>query len=641
MTDLARLTKRPVPGYKAAQASSYDRASKNPATDWFANSDAGNFVRIEDKAGRKEYVLADLKGPGAVTRLWSANPVGRIRFYFDGESDPRIDEKMADLMTGKVEPFGSPFAYEAARGANFYFPIPYSKSLKITVDDSEASKVQGLYYHVGYRTYPDQVTVTSFNTSELRSLKPVLDTLRSELNDPDKRKLPTVTQVKESFNMNPGSGAVIDLPEGPMAVYELRVKVSVKGGIVANPKEPWDSPLQLHNALRKVVLMMQFDDDFAVNVPLGDFFGSAPGLNPYKTFPMEVRSDGWMICRFVMPYGNNAAISFANEGQMPVTVEAQVRVGKYAFDANTYLFKSQWTVDQGLSQPHRDMTFLDASGEGVWLGSMLHVANPSPFWWGEGDEKVYVDGETFPSTFGTGTEDYYGYAWCDTGLFSRPYHAQTRVDGPANFGHTSVNRWHVLDPIPFSRSLRFDMEMWHWAEVSVTYARTSYWYAKPGGTAPAQLDRPKLLPELLEAPKPVPGAIEGEDMQVISKTGGIAEAQAGLWGPSNGRQLWWHEPSEGDKLVIEFTVPQAGEYEVLANLCHNRDYGIHRITVGGNGGEPIDFYSDKLEWRTLELGTFRLPAGPTRIEVVCAGRRPEATAGNMFGLDYLMLKKKS
>ena len=83
---------------------------------------------------------------------------------------------------------------------------------------------------------------------------------------------------------------------------------------------------------------------------------------------------------------------------------------------------------------------------------MLHVWNPRGGWWGEGDEKFFVDGEKFPSTFGTGSEDYFGYAWCHPGLFQRPFHCQTMT--MSNQGHQSVLRWHVADNIPFQTVVR-------------------------------------------------------------------------------------------------------------------------------------------------------------------------------------------
>ena len=79
-------------------------------------------------------------------------------------------------------------------------------------------------------------------------------------------------------------------------------------------------------------------------------------------------------------------------------------------------FHAKWHRDAFLPRgPERelDWTMLKTEGRGRFCGVMLHVWNPRGGWWGEGDEKFFVDGEKFPSTIGTGSEDYFGYAWCD------------------------------------------------------------------------------------------------------------------------------------------------------------------------------------------------------------------------------------
>jgi hypothetical protein len=129
----------------------------------------------------------------------------------------------------------------------------------------------------------------------------------------------------------------------------------------------------------------------------------------------------------------------------------------------------------------------------------LTVFNRVPDWWGEGDEKIYVDGEKFPSHFGTGTEDFYGYAYGDTHLFSHPFHAQTRCDGPGNQGFTCITRERSLDAIPFNQSFKLDLEIWHWKATQVMYSATSYWYALPSAKSepgPAPDDASKPLPAL-------------------------------------------------------------------------------------------------------------------------------------------------
>src|SRR5690349_13987935 len=93
LVDLDWLATRPSGGERSVQFSSYDRASEKGRGDpeaWYANGDCGVFLREEkngEKGERAEWVMADVDGPGAVVRIWSANPSGELRFYFDGESE--------------------------------------------------------------------------------------------------------------------------------------------------------------------------------------------------------------------------------------------------------------------------------------------------------------------------------------------------------------------------------------------------------------------------------------------------------------------------------------------------------------------------------------------------------------------------
>ena len=101
---------------------------------------------------------------------------------------------------------------------------------------------------------------------------------------------------------------------------------------------------------------------------------------------------------------------------------------------------------------------------------------------GAEDEKVYVDWETFPSTIGTGTEDYYGYAWSRPEVFTdHPFIAQPYGAGAQKPGYVCNRRYRALDAIPFRESLIFDMELFHWADTRIDYAPVSFWYLKPGG----------------------------------------------------------------------------------------------------------------------------------------------------------------
>jgi len=99
MADLEHLARLPSPSFTAGQSASTDRRSRRPddPEGWFANDDfvtdtQPNLVRTETGAdGGKRYVLLDVAGPGAIVRLWSANPAGTLRIYIDGESRPVVE----------------------------------------------------------------------------------------------------------------------------------------------------------------------------------------------------------------------------------------------------------------------------------------------------------------------------------------------------------------------------------------------------------------------------------------------------------------------------------------------------------------------------------------------------------------------
>ena len=99
MVDLRGMAEFPDPAYTCRQFSSYDRASKSSAEEWFANADAGHYLRVETVAGRNEHVLMDVPGPGAVVRIWSANPAGTLRIYIDGADKPALTAPMTTLRS--------------------------------------------------------------------------------------------------------------------------------------------------------------------------------------------------------------------------------------------------------------------------------------------------------------------------------------------------------------------------------------------------------------------------------------------------------------------------------------------------------------------------------------------------------------
>jgi len=225
---------------------------------------------------------------------------------------------------------------------------------------------------------------------------------------------------------------------------------------------------------------------------VGEFFGTGYQLFPSKTWSSEVSVDGQMTAWWVMPYQDNCTVKLTNYGEQEVEVNAEINTADYNWKKLSMYFGVAWHEHNHIhsSKPdstqdgdwHFDVNYVNLEGQGLYVGDALTVFNTADAWWGEGDEKIFVDGEAFPSCIGTGTEDYYGYAWCRPEKFSHPFIAQPTGAGNFHPGMTVNMRYRTLDAIPFASGIQSDIELWHWAQTIMNYAMTSYWYTKPSFT---------------------------------------------------------------------------------------------------------------------------------------------------------------
>ena len=616
MTDLGQLSRLPTPRFTTRQFSSYDRASKSPAENWFANDDHGQFIRQETVNGRTEWVMMEADGPGAIVRIWSANPKGTVRIYLDRSPAPVVETPLQTLLSGKFEGLAPPLACETSRGFNLYFPIPYARHCKVTCDQRD------IYYHVNYRTYPAATTVQTFAADQIAAHRGLIERTRSALSAAAvRRELPAAETIASGETRELGRWS------GPGAIDDIALKI--------------ESSADLEQATRSLVLTMRFDGALTVESPVGDFFGSGPGVNRFDSLPCGVDGDNVMWCRWKMPYAREATISLSNRGKAPAAVRRSIRAASEPWDERAMHFHARWRGEFDVAtRPMRDWNFVEARGDGVFVGVVFSLDNPVKDWWGEGDEKIYVDGERFPSHFGTGTEDYFGYAWSSPRRFTHAYHNQTRCDGPVTYGRTSINRWHILDRIGFEKDFRFDMEIWHWKECRMNLAATAFWYARPGAA-----DGFKPIADADVALRPMPawtnpkvaGAIEGETMRIVAAPGTAAPQE---WdGQSDGKQLWWRGGKTGDEMKLEFEAPAAGRYAVAGRFIRARDYGVIQLSINGaRAGEAIDFYQPQVTPSAeMPLGEFELKQGTNTLTARIIGANARAVPDHMFGLDYLRL----
>ena len=636
LTDLQYLATTPEPGDKCAQWSSYDRKSRYDVPTgkyeaWDANGDGDGIIR---KEGGK-LVLAEMSGPGCIWRIWSAAPKdGHVRIYLDGASEPAVDLPFIGYFDGKNAPFNRPvLVHTVAMGFDNYVPIPYQKSCKIVADPG-----WGMYYHFGYETFPKGTKVPTFKRQLTAKENDALDAADNMLANcgPLPTGGPTMGFRGEAV-FAPGAVSTLTRLDGPAAIASLQMKLNLPGG--TNDVD----------VLRSLAIQMRWDREAEPSVwaPFGDFFGTAPGANPYRSLPMGLTKDGWWYCNWFMPFAENAEITVKNEGNSPIKAEYKIVTRPIKEKAGLARFHAKWHRDAFLpTQPERkiDWPFLKTDGAGRFVGVSLHVWNPRGGWWGEGDEKFFVDGEKFPSTFGTGSEDYFGYAWCNPTPFENAYHDQTRNDGN-NRGHVSVNRWHITDNVPFQKSFEGCIEKYYPNQRPTIYAAMAYWYLAPGGKDPYT---PRPLSERIGYWTPIEtfkikGVIEGEKLKVLDKMGGSTQEQdmtgfAGQW--SNDAHLWWTGAKPGDHLDLALPVPEAAKYKLAVQLTKAPDYGIVQLYLDGEKiGGPIDLYSPSvMPSGLLVMGAYKLNAGDHKlgVEITCAN--DNAVKSYMFALDYVKLE---
>ena len=482
MIDRDVIASFPQKDFRLKQESSYNRASVSPndSIGWFTNKDLNNndkdhnFIRIEENNGQKEWVLMDHQSAGAIVRTWmpirstkriETNSI--IKIYLDGATEPTLEGNMLNLFNGTgLIPF--PLAHKSLRSAVSFFPIPYAKSCKITVTE------RPFFYQFTYREYSKGTKVKTFTMEDFHKaenqIKQVCQALKKPQNPTEGDKV-NLTQT-----LKPKEEKSIVLPKGNAALRALSLKLgSYKDSLIT----------------RSVILKIEFDGKETVWCPIGDFFGSGIGLNPFQGWYRTVSEDGTMSCRWVMPYKQSAKISVLNLSDQSIDVELNTVIGDWNWDKNSLYFNAAWRGQNPVpTRPFSDWNYVTLKGRGVYVGDALTIMNPVEKWWGEGDEKIWVDGEDFPSIFGTGTEDYYGYSWggMSTDFYEHPFHAQpysykynklnrkTNIGERNTKGYSTETRTRSLDVMPFGSSLQLDMEVWSWNDCEMAYGVGVYWY---------------------------------------------------------------------------------------------------------------------------------------------------------------------
>lgn len=263
--------------------------------------------------------------------------------------------------------------------------------------------------------------------------------------------------------------------------------------------------------LRDIVLKMYWDgeENPSVEVPLGDFFCLGFGaVYKVNSALVSVNTRGGMNSYFQMPFKKAARIEIENQHRVDIPmffyqIDYTLYPEGFSDDLDLAYFHAQWRRTP-ITTPGEDHVILDGvKGRGKYIGTFFSIQTLNRFWWGEGEVKFYIDGDgDFPTICGTGTEDYFGGAWCytkkegdryvedgyqtpylgycyfstrDDTIEPRPFHDDTVVP------MRSLYRWHVVDPIRFENDLKVIVQSIglrgeEYFEREDDISTVSYWY---------------------------------------------------------------------------------------------------------------------------------------------------------------------
>ncbi len=239
---------------------------------------------------------------------------------------------------------------------------------------------------------------------------------------------------------------------------------------------------------RACVLRFYWDGEEtpSIEVPMTDFFAVGHDLfAPVNSLAVIVNPTSALNCYWPMPFRRHAKVTFTNDSSKDVSlVGFQITYAETELPENVSYFHAQWRRAV-TDRAHPDYTILDGvKGQGRYAGTFLAWTQLADGWFGEGEVKFYIDGDTrFPTICGTGTEDYFCGSYGFPQNYSTAYVGNTlKRAGEGGPPKWSLYRWHIMDPICFERDLRMTIQALGWwpngrfQPLADDIASVAYWY---------------------------------------------------------------------------------------------------------------------------------------------------------------------
>jgi hypothetical protein len=506
--------------------STYDRTGGN---------DDFNHFELSGPDGWK--LIADLDGPGVMTRLWmtALKPDQAVRVFVDGERSPRIEFTRAQIMEQRF-PLAPPLAAWEQNCFYSYIPVTFQKNLKVMVQDRgyQGRGWPRLFYQVNWTPLSDLPEPFPENLSAAD--EQALRTMGATPSFVGETSAQTLT-------VPAGQSASFQPLEGPAVIRELSLTPDIQ------------------NDLRGLLLEVRWDGaaEPSVAIPLSDFSAGSFSRTYFETQFLGSTNEAVSL-RFPMPFRKRADVSIRNTLGHPVDVALKVDFQALeTFPKNLGLFHAQWARSNP-DEVGRPFSVLSEQGTGRYLGCLLNVVSQDQSWWIlESDESIWRDGEARPSWLGTGLEDYFNGGWYYSRALVRPFHG---VLSRAPF-QTSQYRLHLSDAVPFEQSIDVQFEKGPELQSKGWMESIAYYYM----SEPVAVSAPSVFPSVPQ--NPLAEHVKMIDLLNHEQLGDLKGAQEML-------DLW-----EGDVWSVRRAAYDAllGKPETLAALTVSNPEAVEQVKL--------------------------------------------------------------
>lgn len=620
---LYRLDLLPVlqSGVKTGAVTSYDRSEGND--DGFSGK--YSFVRKEGD----HLVLADLKGPGCITRIHTPTPTDDpIEFYFDGETTPRVSLPFRKMFTGDVAPFRRPLVDYAGGGYTSYIPMPYAKSCKVVLRGKQLQ-----FYDLNFSTYPAGTAVKTFDPKTVSSQD--LDRASAVFNGGRASNFASVN--------SPPNSRLIEYPVEKTleAGKSVTLFESKRGGRISSLRL---GPAEAFTGKdRDVLLRITWDNDKrpAVLMPAGDFFGYAWGKPAMGSSLIGTFGDT-NYCNFPMPFDRAAKIELVSlrKGDSSLPIRGEIVYCDAVRRPEEGKFYAEWRRENPTTEG-KPFTWLDTAGRGhiVGLSVQAQGIEPGNTFFFEGDDKTVADGEMV--VHGTGSEDFFNGGW---------YDVPGRWDGPVAralsgcmayqryLSRTGGYRFFLNDAYRFDKGIvqtieHAPTENKHPAD----YCGVTYLYSERPPTSaveiPSLASRQVVDPSRLVFTAHWTMPIDSFSLAGTTITRGEVPA-----GDRRVRALSLRAQGEGDFglcfVALRADIPSAGRYKVYIDAVKGPEMGkVQLFREEAPLGEAVDLYAEKpAEANGILIGEFTATEGGNSLMFKVIGKNPAAKSQ---GLDLV------